>query len=144
MMSRKQKRNLARILIATALLIVVAVVSNVFPMPWWLKLLLYLIPYIVIGYDVLWEAVRNIIHGQVFDENFLMGLATIGRSRWANTLKPFSLCFFIRWRTFPKLCCREEPPLRWPPLMVSGPIRPMWNATAKSLRSIRKKSTWVK
>lgn len=78
MMSRKQKRNLARILIATALLIVVAVVSNVFPMPWWLKLLLYLIPYIVIGYDVLWEAVRNIIHGQVFDENFLMGLATIG------------------------------------------------------------------
>ena len=78
MMSRKQKRNLARILIATALLIVVAVVSDVFPMPWWLKLLLYLIPYIVIGYDVLWEAVRNIIHGQVFDENFLMGLATIG------------------------------------------------------------------
>lgn len=77
-MSRKQKRNLARILIATALLIVIAVISHVLPMPWWLKLLLYLIPYVVIGYDVLWEAARNIIHGQVFDENFLMGLATIG------------------------------------------------------------------
>lgn len=77
-MSRKQKRNLARILIATALLIVIAVISHVLPMPWWLKLLLYLIPYAVIGYDVLWEAARNIIHGQVFDENFLMGLATIG------------------------------------------------------------------
>ena len=39
---------------------------------------MYLIPYFVIGWDVLWKAVRNISHGQVFDENFLMSIATIG------------------------------------------------------------------
>ena len=77
-MSRKQKRNLARILASAALLIAVAVIGAMLPVPGWLKLLLYFIPYGVIGYDVLWEAVRNIIRGQVFDENFLMGLATIG------------------------------------------------------------------
>lgn len=77
-MSRKQKRNLARILASAVLLIAVAVIGAMLPVPGWLKLLLYFIPYGVIGYDVLWEAVRNIIRGQVFDENFLMGLATIG------------------------------------------------------------------
>ncbi len=41
-------------------------------------LVLYLIPYLIIGWDVLWRAVRNIAHGQVFDENFLMALATVG------------------------------------------------------------------
>ncbi len=39
---------------------------------------IYLIPYFVIGWDVLWKAVRNIAHGQVFDENFLMSIATVG------------------------------------------------------------------
>lgn len=44
----------------------------------WSRLLLYLIPYAVIGWDVLWRAVKNIRNGQVFDENFLMSIATIG------------------------------------------------------------------
>ncbi len=43
-----------------------------------LPLLLFIIPYLIIGYDVLWRAIRNIIRGQVFDENFLMSIATIG------------------------------------------------------------------
>ena len=77
-MSRKQNRNLAPIRAPAVLLIAVAVIGATLPVPGWLKLLLYFIPYGVIGYDVLWEAVRNIIRGQVFDENFLMGLATIG------------------------------------------------------------------
>ena len=42
------------------------------------RLLLFLVPYAVVGWDVLWKAVRNILHGQVFDENFLMALATVG------------------------------------------------------------------
>lgn len=42
------------------------------------RLLLFLVPYFVIGWDILWKAVRNIAHGQVFDENFLMCIATIG------------------------------------------------------------------
>ncbi len=73
-MSRKQKKTLARILISGALF------AGAFFVPieglW--KLGLYLIPYFIIGWDVLWKAVRNIAHGQVFDENFLMAIATIG------------------------------------------------------------------
>ena len=42
------------------------------------RLAVYAVPYIVIGWDVLWKAVRNIAHGQVFDENFLMAIATVG------------------------------------------------------------------
>ena len=44
----------------------------------WLVFLIYLIPYLVIGYDIVYKAVRNISHGQVFDENFLMMVATFG------------------------------------------------------------------
>ncbi|MEG0721971.1 MAG: heavy metal translocating P-type ATPase, partial [Lachnospiraceae bacterium] len=73
-MSRKQKKMLGRILLCGILLITISVLS--FHSQW--KFLLYLIPYLVIGWDVLWKAVRNIAHGQVFDENFLMSIATIG------------------------------------------------------------------
>ena len=48
------------------------------PCPGWAELAVFLVPYAVIGWDVLWRAVRNIAHGQVFDENFLMALATVG------------------------------------------------------------------
>lgn len=73
-MSQKQKRTLARIL-ASAVLLVAAVLL---PVEGALRLVVFLVPYAAIGWDVLWRAVRNIIHGQVFDENFLMALATIG------------------------------------------------------------------
>ncbi len=73
-MTKKQKRMLARILIAGALLIVAALL----PLEGIWRLPAFLVPYVVIGWDVLWKAVRNIAHGQVFDENFLMGIATIG------------------------------------------------------------------
>lgn len=72
-MTRRQKKELARILVATVLLIV----CWCLPLEgWWA--LLYLIPYAVAGWDVLWSAVRNIAHGQVFDEQFLMAIATLG------------------------------------------------------------------
>ena len=73
-MSKKQKRMLRRIL-ASAVLFVICVLL---PVSGWPRLLAFLVPYGVIGWDVLWRAVRNIAHGQVFDENFLMALATIG------------------------------------------------------------------
>ena len=73
-MSRRQKANLYRIIIATALF--AGVVLLPFDGLW--KMLLFLIPYFVVGYDVLWGAVRNIFHGRIFDENFLMALATVG------------------------------------------------------------------
>ena len=73
-MSKKQKKTLLRILIAAALLILAALL----PLNGWVRAVVFLIPYAVIGWDVLWNAVRNLFHGQVFDENFLMALATVG------------------------------------------------------------------
>ncbi len=94
-MTRKQKKTLIRIIVAAALLIAVSLLPDI-PMHRHIPLLtepvegapdyglvllkwpLYLIPYFVIGWDILWKAVRNISRGQVFDENFLMCVATIG------------------------------------------------------------------
>ena len=73
-MSKKQKRTLSRILLSAALLAVAALL----PLNGWARLAVFLLPYAVIGWDVLWRAVRNIARGQVFDENFLMALATVG------------------------------------------------------------------
>lgn len=73
-MSRKQKRNLFRILLAALLLGIVWVL----PTEGVVRLLTFLVPYAVAGYDVIYEALRNIVHGQVFDENFLMAVATVG------------------------------------------------------------------
>lgn len=82
-MSKKQKKTLLRIIISAILLITVYLIPleggfNLFSLeiPW--KLPLFLIPYGVIGWDILWRALRNIAHGQIFDENFLMALATVG------------------------------------------------------------------
>ena len=73
-MTKKQKRMLVRILISGVLLVAAALL----PVEGWIRRLAFLIPYAVIGWDVLWRAVRNIAHGQVFDENFLMTIATLG------------------------------------------------------------------
>ena len=69
----KQRRNLGRVVLSAVLLAAVH-----FLPPLWQPFLIYLIPYGLIGWDVLWKALRNIAHGQVFDENFLMALATVG------------------------------------------------------------------
>ena len=75
-MSKKQKRMLFRILLSAVLLLAAVLLPlSDFPL---LRLAVFLVPYGVIGWDVLWRAVRNIAHGQVFDENFLMALATVG------------------------------------------------------------------
>lgn len=74
-LSRKQRKMLCRILVAAVLLVIVKLLpADGISVLW----LLYLIPYGIIGWDILWKAVRNILNGQVFDENFLMALATVG------------------------------------------------------------------
>ena len=73
-MNRKQKKNLIRIIIAAVLLIFINLVS----LPAWLSVVLYLAAYIVIGYDILRKAFKGILNKQVFDENFLMAVATVG------------------------------------------------------------------
>ena len=94
-MTRKQKKTLIRIIVAAALLIAVSLLPDI-PMRTEIPLLtesvdgapdyglvllkwpFYLIPYLIIGWDILWKAIRNIGHGQIFDENFLMCVATVG------------------------------------------------------------------
>lgn len=73
-MTTKQKRSLVRILASAVLL----VIAWALPLEGVWKLLVFLVPYAVVGWDVLWKSLRNIAHGQVFDENFLMSIATIG------------------------------------------------------------------
>ena len=73
-MTRKQKKMLVRIAVSAVLLIAAVLV----PYQGLWRFALFLPAYFVIGWDVLWRAIRNIAHGQVFDENFLMALATVG------------------------------------------------------------------
>lgn len=77
-MTAKQKKVLYRIIISAVLLAAIWIVSEFADMPWWLEGILYLVPYFVIGYDILRKAVKGILKGQVFDENFLMAIATVG------------------------------------------------------------------
>ena len=79
-MSRKQKKVLYRIIASAVLLIAAFLVDRFLIKGQSLiaTLAVYLVPYFIIGYDVLLKAVRNILHGQVFDENFLMAIATVG------------------------------------------------------------------
>ena len=73
-MTKKQKTNLIRIIMSAALVIGVWVS----PLTGWLEGVLYLIPYFIVGYDILLKAVKGIFRGQMFDENFLMAVATVG------------------------------------------------------------------
>ena len=77
-MSKKQQKVLKRIVVALLLLIAVSILDALVEMPWILRLALYLVPYLVIGYDILKKAGKGILKRQVFDENFLMAVATVG------------------------------------------------------------------
>ena len=73
-MNRKQRVMLIRILAAAALLLAL----NFVPATGWLRLVMYLVPYLVVGYDILVKAAKGVRNRQVFDENFLMAVATVG------------------------------------------------------------------
>lgn len=73
-MTKKQKKQLTRILAA----VIIFIIAVLLPVEGTIKLAIYLAAYAVIGWDIIWKAIKNISHGQVFDENFLMSVATIG------------------------------------------------------------------
>ncbi len=77
-MSKKQKKVLWRIIIASAMVVLLTVLFKFVELNVWIQAVLYLVPYAVIGYDILKKAVKGIFKGQVFDENFLMAVATVG------------------------------------------------------------------
>lgn len=80
-MSRKQKRMLVRIIVAAAVFVIGLFIPETeerFSVLWFARFGVFLAAYLAAGWDILWKAARNIAHGQVFDENFLMAIASIG------------------------------------------------------------------
>ena len=73
-MNKKQKKVFIRIIVAAVLMVVLSLL----PVDGWLKFMLFMIPYLVIGHDILLKAWKGVLNRQVFDENFLMAVATIG------------------------------------------------------------------
>ena len=84
-MTKKQKKILVRIIVSVILLALVWTADELIEFNVWIRLALYLVPYFIIGYDILKKAIKGIFKGQVFDENFLMAVATVG----AFVLKEF-------------------------------------------------------
>lgn len=95
-MSKKQKIVLYRIIISALLLIAVKVLTSLMQVNQLIELLLYLIPYLVIGYDILKKAVKGIFRGQVFDENFLMAVATVGAMALGEYLEGAAVMLFYQ------------------------------------------------
>ena len=77
-MTKKQKNNLVRCIVSLVLVVALSVTFHFIDVPWWIELPAFLVPYFVVGYDVLLRAAKNIRNGQVFDECFLMTIATVG------------------------------------------------------------------
>ena len=77
-MTKKQKKVLYRIIISLVLLVAVSIIDTLVELPMIAQVILYLIPYFIIGYDILKKAGKGILNRQVFDENFLMAVATVG------------------------------------------------------------------
>mgnify|MGYP003300677569 CR=1 FL=1 len=73
-MTKKQKKMLRRILLGAGMMLILGLL----PVTGWLRFGLYMVPYLVVGYDILQKAGRGIWNRQVFDENFLMAVATVG------------------------------------------------------------------
>lgn len=95
-MSKKQKIVLWRILISALLLVTVKVLASFFELNRFVELLLYLIPYLVIGYDILKKAVKGIFKGQMFNENFLMAVATVGAMALGEYLEGAAVMLFYQ------------------------------------------------
>lgn len=77
-MNKKQKKVLYRIIITVVLMVAIVIVEHFFPLNRFIWFGIYMIPYFVIGYDILRKAFKGILNRQVFDENFLMAIATVG------------------------------------------------------------------
>lgn len=77
-MTKKQKKVLIRIIVSALLLAGIMIITKLVEINKWIQFALYLVPYLIIGYDILKKALKGIFKGQIFDENFLMAVATVG------------------------------------------------------------------
>ena len=92
-MTRKQKKVLIRIIISAVLVIGLQFIPVKNP---YVRLALYMAPYLIIGYDILKKAILGIVHGEVFDENFLMAVATIGAIALGEYLEGTAVMLFYQ------------------------------------------------
>ena len=92
-MTKKQKKVLIRIIISAVLVVGFNFIPVENP---YIKLALFMIPYLIIGYDILKKAVMGIVHGQVFDENFLMAVATVGAIALGEYLEGTAVMLFYQ------------------------------------------------
>lgn len=92
-MTKKQKKVLIRILVSAVLVLLCALIPIKNP---YLRLGLFMIPYLIIGYDILRKAVLGVIHGEVFDENFLMAVATVGAVVLGEYLEGVAVMLFYQ------------------------------------------------
>ncbi len=99
-MTKKQKQSLQRILISLVLFVILLILDKAGTMEQisnrWLRMIPYLVPYLIVGYDVLRKAFINIRHGQVFDENFLMMIATFGAFGVQEYLEAVAVMLFYQ------------------------------------------------
>ena len=91
-MTKKQKKSLTRIIIAALLMIIL----KFLPAEGLLRFVLYMIPYLVVGYAILRKAFKGILNKQVFDENFLMAVATIGAIALGNYTEGVAVMLFYQ------------------------------------------------
>ncbi len=99
-MTAKQKKMLIRIIIAAVIFIAgiaaTAMLPESFEMVWLVQLCIFGAAYILLGWDVIWKALRNIVHGQVFDENFLMMIASVGAMIIGEYMEGAAVMLFYR------------------------------------------------
>ena len=92
-MTRKQKKVLIRIIISAILVIAFSLIPVENP---YIRLVMFLIPYLIIGYDILKKAILGIVHGEIFDENFLMAVATVGAIALGEYLEGTAVMLFYQ------------------------------------------------
>ncbi len=95
-MNKKQKNVLYRIIITVVLIAAVSILCKLVKLPGWTKVICYLVPYFVIGYDILKKACKGILNKQVFDENFLMAVATVGAMLLGEFLEGVAVMLFYQ------------------------------------------------
>ncbi|MBR0147276.1 MAG: cadmium-translocating P-type ATPase [Eubacterium sp.] len=95
-MTPKQRKTLIRIIVAFVITAGLTVTFHLVEVPWWIRVPAYLVPYVIVGHDVLYKAFRGICKGQVFDENFLMAVATIGAFCLSECLEGVAVMLFYQ------------------------------------------------
>ena len=158
-LSRRERKNLIRIVVALAAFAAIFIADKAVGLAdvfggrygWLFPFALYLAVYLLIGYDVLWRAVRNIAHGQVFDENFLMCIATLGafalaiyRGATGMEIEGFdeacAVLLFYQVGECSRATRPENRASRYPRSWTYGPITPTYCAEKKPRPSIRPRS----